>query len=117
MIDMRGDEVAKKSPYESGELTDSIFLILLVTLKPIHGYKIMQIIQTMTLGKVNIGPATMYTTLKKLSNAGWITGTSEDDSKILYQVTGEGKKILFENFDRRKKIMESAENYLKEEEN
>ena len=107
--------MAKKSPYESGELTDSIFLILLATLKPVHGYKIMKMIQEMTQGDVDIGPATMYTTLRKLSDVKWIEGTGESDSKLLYQITDEGKKILRDNFMRRKKIMHIAENYFIEE--
>lgn len=107
--------MAKKSPYESGELTDSIFLILLATLKPVHGYKIMKMIQEMTQGDVDIGPATMYTTLRKLSDVEWIEGIGESDSKLLYQITDEGKKILRDNFMRRKKIMQIAENYFTEE--
>lgn len=104
--------MAKKSPYESGELTDSIFLILLACLKPIHGYKLMQIIQEMTNGIMEIGPATMYTTLKKLSAAGWIVTISEEENKILYQVTKEGNKVLQEDLNRRKKLMEIAEHYF-----
>jgi DNA-binding PadR family transcriptional regulator len=107
--------VAKVSPYESGELTDSIFLILLTTLKPIHGYRIMQVIQDMTAGAVATGPATMYTTLKKLSNAGWIAETKEDDSKILYQITRKGKEILLEDFNRRKLLFEIASDRLQKE--
>ena len=64
--------MAKRSPYETGELSDSIFLILLATLEPVHGYRIMQRIKESTQGTVEIGPATMYTTLKKLKGAGWI---------------------------------------------
>ncbi len=104
--------MARTSPYESGELTDSIFLILLATLEPIHGYKIMQVIQDMTLGSVEIGPATMYTTLKKLNQARWIMEISGDDSKILYQVTEEGRNILRENFNRRKQIIDIADQHF-----
>jgi DNA-binding PadR family transcriptional regulator len=107
--------MAKKSPYKSGELTDSIFLILLATLEPIHGYGIMRIIQDMTAGDVEIGPATMYTTLRKLCDAGWIAGQPETDSKIVYHVTNEGKEVLREDFNRRKKIIEIAENRLMKE--
>ncbi len=103
--------MAKISPYESGVLTDSIFLILLTTLEPIHGYKIMQNVQEMTGGEVEIGPATMYTTLKKLCQAGWIAESREEEStetKILYRITGEGKEILYRNYENRKKIVELA---------
>lgn len=104
--------MAKASPYETGELTDSIFLILLATLKPIHGYRIMQQIMDMTDGKVEIGPATMYTTLKKLKGAGWILDIGEEDAKILYEVTEEGRKILKRNFDYRKNLITIAEKVL-----
>ena len=104
--------MAKKSPYESGELTDSIFLILLATLAPVHGYRIMQLIQEMTGGSVEIGPATMYTTLRKLSESGWIAAQNEVDSKILYQITDTGRMLLLENFNRRKKIMEITQHYF-----
>lgn len=104
--------MARTSPYESGELTDSIFLILLATMDPIHGYRIMQVIQDMTVGSVEIGPATMYTTLKKLKQAGWIAEISEEDSKILYQITEQGSRILRENFNRRVSIVEIAKKHL-----
>ncbi|SHI66838.1 PadR family transcriptional regulator [Lutispora thermophila] len=104
--------MAKISPYETGELTDSIFLILLATLKPIHGYRIMQEVMDMTDGIIVIGPATMYTTLKKLKDAGWIMDVGEEDSKIIYEITEEGRKILKNNFDYRKNLISIAEKWL-----
>lgn len=104
--------MAKTSPFESGELTDSIFLILLATLKPAHGYKIMQDVLDMTHNIVDIGPATMYTTLKKLNQAGWISETNEDATKILYSITDAGKKILMENYEYRKKIVQITEKQI-----
>lgn len=101
--------MSKISPYESGELTDSIFLILLAMLKPVHGYKIMQSIQKMTEGEVVIGPATMYTTLRKMKEAGWINETNTEDMKILYLITSKGKEILKGDYTRRKKIIKLAE--------
>ena len=85
--------MAKRSPYETGELSDSIFLILLATLEPVHGYRIMQGIKESTQGTVEIGPATMYTTLKKLKGVGWIAEIAdavegpEGESRIRYAAT------------------------------
>ena len=106
--------MAKTSPYESGELTDSIFLILLTTLKPIHGYAIMQRLEELTEGDVVIGPATMYTTLKKLREVQWIHASGEDDSKIEYQITKEGLEILQRDFARRQKLVALAKKELEE---
>ena len=104
--------MAKLSPYETGELTDSIFFILLATTVPIHGYGIMKAVQEATEQSIDIGPATMYTTLKKLNHVEWITDVGEEDSKILYKITDVGQKILNENFERRKKIVGFAEKLM-----
>lgn len=103
--------MAKKSPYETGELSDSVFLILLATLEPVHGYRIMQGVEESTDGAVKIGPATMYTTLKKLKAAGWIV---EDESRILYAATDEGRAVLERDFVRRKRLVAFAEAQLGE---
>lgn len=110
--------MAKRSPYETGELSDSIFLILLATLEPVHGYRIMQSIKESTQGAVEIGPATMYTTLKKLKGAGWIVETAdvsegfERESRILYTATEEGRAVLRHDFERRRQLMALAEKLL-----
>ena len=104
--------MAKLSPYETGELTDSIFFILLATRAPIHGYKIMKVVQAATDQSIEIGPATMYTTLKKLSKVGWILEAGEEDAKILYKITPTGEKILYENFERRRRIVSFAEKMI-----
>ncbi|MBR0575086.1 helix-turn-helix transcriptional regulator [Proteiniclasticum sp. BAD-10] len=104
--------MAKTSPYETGELTDSIFLILLATMEPIHGYKIMQKIQEMTQGAQNIGPATMYTTLRKLKEAAWIEEQAEEEAKIVYQLTLEGRRILEKNVVQRRQLLKLAETYM-----
>ena len=86
--------MAKRSPYETGELSDSIFLILLATFEPVHGYRIMHDIESSTHGAVKVGPATMYTTLKKLKATGWIVEIAEEGGRILYAATDEGRAVL-----------------------
>ena len=72
----------------------------------------MKVVQEATEQSIDIGPATMYTTLKKLNKTGWITDVGEEDSKILYKITDVGQKILNENFERRKKIVGFAEKLM-----
>ncbi len=107
--------MAKASPYETGILTDSIFLILVATLEPIHGYRLMQKIQEITQGTIEVGPATMYTTLKKLKEAGWIEETHTDDSKILYRISPAGQQVAADNYQSRKKMVEIVERILPQE--
>ena len=100
--------MAKRSPYETGELSDSIFLILLATLEPAHGYRIMQGIRESTQGTVEIGPATMYTTLKKLKGAGWIAELAD----AAEGPEGEGRAVLRRDFERRRRLLALAEGLL-----
>lgn len=56
--------MARKDSIEIGELTDSAFYILASVIEEKHGYLIMKVIEKFTNGEVNIGPASLYTTLK-----------------------------------------------------
>ena len=51
---------------ETEQLTDSMFYILTALTKPRHGYAIMNLIEETTDGTISIGPASMYTIIKKL---------------------------------------------------
>ena len=106
--------MAKLSPYETGELTDSIFFILLSLLEPTHGYLIMQKVNTLTNGQVIIGPATMYTTLGKMVNVAWIEEHTIDSAKKEYRITEKGRKILLANYKVRKQLLSVAETILGE---
>lgn len=106
--------MAKISPYESEELTDSIFLILLAMKNPIHGYGLMQKIEELTAGNISIGPATMYTTIKKMKAVNWISETENSDSKIVYRMTEKGLQVLMKDYKRRKSIVDLAEKEVEE---
>ena len=103
-----------KNSFESGELTDNIFYILLSLVKPRHGYRIMQFINDETKGEFIIGPATMYTTLKKLQEYELIEEVKSEDNKKIYVATEKGILLIEENINRRKKLISLAENIMKE---
>ena len=111
-MDIGKERDGEAQPYETGELSDSIFLILLATFEPVHGYRIMHDIESSTRGAVKVGPATMYTTLKKLKAAGWIVEIAEEGGRILYAATDEGRKVLRRDFARRKRLVSVAEERL-----
>lgn len=100
--------MAKLSPYESGELTDSIFFIMLVLHNNIHGYQIMKKVKDITDSKIIIGPATMYTTLDKLVSVGWIEEREVDKSKKEYKITSKGREIFLKNYEKRKYLLNVA---------
>ena len=84
----------KQDYYQPGQLTDLAYLVLLALTKPCHGYLIMSKIEEITDGGVRMGPATLYTTLKKLTDTAFIRLMAEEDTKKIYGITSEGLTAL-----------------------
>lgn len=95
-------------------LTDSTYLILLALLKPKHGYVIMKQINELSQGTYEIGPATMYTILKKLTKNEMISLEETTDRKKIYQITAKGKAALEKDIQRRKHFFEIGEQIMGE---
>lgn len=97
------------------QITDTMFYIMAALTKPRHGYAIMNLIEETTEGKITIGPASMYTIIKKLLKQEWIYLYDDSDSRRkTYLLTEKGKQILAEEIQLRKSIVKLAENGLKE---
>ncbi|MGM0125101.1 hypothetical protein IGI37_002498 [Enterococcus sp. AZ194] len=95
-------------------LTDSTYLILLALLRPQHGYAIMKEVSELTKGTVEIGPASMYTILKKLQKNQYITLENTNDRKKVYTITESGKEVLKKDIQRRKLFFEAGQKLLVE---
>ena len=81
---------------------DSAYLIMLSLREPSHGYAIMQYADRMTSGAIKLGPATLYTTLKKLEKIKYICAVKSDDSRRkLYQLTEAGISVLIKEIEKR----------------
>ena len=97
------------------QITDTMFYIMAALTKPRHGYAIMNLIEETTKGKITIGPASMYTIIKKLLKQDWIYLYDDSDSRRkTYLLTEKGKQVLVEEIKLRKLIVQLAENGLKE---
>lgn len=94
-------------------LTDSMYFIMLALLKPQHGYAIMKEISQLTAGKVEIGPASMYTILKKLLKAQLIVLEESHERKKIYRLTPLGVETLKAEVVRREKLFRVGEIALK----
>lgn len=108
--------MARTDSLEMGELTDTAFYILLSLVEAKHGYLIMKSIETMTNNQFTIGPASMYTTIKKLLAAELITLLKEeenDDKRKTYIATDSGLELLRKEVQRRKEMIRHAEQILK----
>lgn len=100
--------MSRKKSLEDEQLTDANYFILLALTTPIHGYGIMQRIKEISDGMIEIGPASLYTSLKKLQDAELII-LVEDQEKKVYQITEKGNALLYKDYMRRKKIVSFSE--------
>jgi len=97
-----------------GALTEAVYYILLSMLEPIHGYAVMQNIEKLTNGRVNLGAGTLYGAINTLLEKQWISAvTSDKDSrKKEYIITNIGRKILQRELVRIEELLINGKNKL-----
>lgn len=106
--------MARKDSINIGELTDAAFYILSSVVEEKHGYLIMKTIENLTDGKFTIGPASLYTTLKKLLAADLVgLNCKSDENKKVYKITDKGREMLLKEIERKRMMIKFAENFLK----
>jgi DNA-binding PadR family transcriptional regulator len=108
-----------KDMKKRGPLTESTYYILLALQEPNHGYGMMQMIELITEGEVEIGPGTLYGALGKLEKQGAIqTATcpdSSDERRKCYVLTDEGHKLLADEYQRMKRVVAISDEWVKED--
>src|SRR5260221_7933850 len=74
---------------ELGPFADAGLLILAsLAAGPKHGYAMLEDIEEMA--GVRMGPGTLYTTLARLQQRGWIEALPAEDTRRPYRLTGAG---------------------------
>jgi DNA-binding PadR family transcriptional regulator len=62
---------------------------------PRHGYGLMQDVEELSAGQLQIGPGTLYTAIKRLRASGLISETDADaDRRRCYKLTRKGKTAV-----------------------
>lgn len=108
------ENMPRKDFIDIGELPDAAFYILSSVIEEKHGYLIMKTIEEFTSNEVIIGPASLYTTLKKLLSAKLIElKAEEEDNKKIYKITSLGRDMLLKEIERKKRMVNFAEKFLK----
>ncbi|MGL5084564.1 MAG: PadR family transcriptional regulator [Clostridium sp.] len=93
---------SEKMAFGENQLTDSGYYILLSLLEPRHGYGMMKYIEELTEGEFTIGPATLYTNIKKMQKSEFIVLAFEsEDRKKVYKLTDLGNEIILDEINRR----------------
>lgn len=77
-------------------LTEAVFYILLSLDAPLHGYGIMQNVESLSGGRVRLAAGTLYGALATLTERGWIVslGDESEGRKKEYQITPEGREAV-----------------------
>ncbi len=81
-------------------LTETTCYILLALAEPMHGYALMQKVETLSEGTVNIGPGTLYTAFATLEKEQLIVKVAEADRRKSYALTPKGRQVLREHIRR-----------------
>ena len=81
-------------------LSESTYYIMLSLVEPLHGYGVMQKVETISEGKVTIGPGTLYGAFSTLEKEGLIQMVKEEERRKSYALTSKGKLVLAEQVQR-----------------
>jgi DNA-binding PadR family transcriptional regulator len=98
-------------------LTRVVFHMLLALADgPRHGYAIMKDVEGQTDGALKIGAGTLYGTLQRLTEAGWVAdseapmaaATLRDERRRFYRLTPDGRKALGAEVSRLEELVRLA---------
>ena len=81
-------------------LSEATYYVLAALDEPLHGYALMQKVETMSEGQVVIGPGTLYGAFAALEKQALIEKVSEQDRRKTYGLTHKGRLVLAEQVRR-----------------
>lgn len=82
-------------------LTESMFYVLMAFMQgPMCGIEIVEFIERRTNGRIQMGPATLYTILGKFEKEKYIKEIQVDGRKRTYQITNLGQNAYKEELAR-----------------
>ena len=97
-------------------LTPAVLHILLaLSIKERHGYGIMKQVESDSKGKVNMGPGTLYGSIRRMIDAGLICESNnkidpelDDERRVYYEITGLGQRVLAAELQRYREVVAVA---------
>ena len=97
-------------------LTPAVLHILLaLSTRERHGYGIMKQVESDSQGKVNMGPGTLYGSIRRMIEAGLISESDkeidpemDDERRVYYKITGLGQKALAAELQRYRQVVTVA---------
>jgi DNA-binding PadR family transcriptional regulator len=81
-------------------LSEATYYILLAVVEPLHGYGVMQKVESISNGTVSIGPGTLYGAFTTLEKEKLIVMVKEEERRKSYMLTPRGREVLREQISR-----------------
>lgn len=75
-------------------LTEATYYIMLALVEPLHGYGVMQKVETLSEGTVKLGPGTLYGVLTVLEKDRLIVKVREEERRKVFTLTPDGRQVL-----------------------
>lgn len=108
-IDCDGDAMARE---QLKILTEPMYYILLTLTAPRHGYGIMQEIDRLTEGRVQVGAGTLYNLLSRFEEEGFIIKISEENRRKTYVITDKGLSLLEGEYKRLRQLVADGKEFI-----
>ncbi len=93
-------------------LTEQMYYTLLALTEESCGVDIARRAGEISQNRIQIGPGTLYALLEKFKVSGMIAETAMEGRKRYYKITPYGRKVLKEEYERLKKLVEEGMPYV-----
>lgn len=100
---------------ENIALTEAVYYILLSLYTPLHGYGIMQNVETLSAGRVKLAAGTLYGALNTMLEKDWIEALPGEKSsrKKEYQITDLGREIAATELIRLEELLNNGKQIIR----
>ncbi len=96
-------------------LTEPMYYILLALMEECCGVDIMDKVLELSIGRVKVGPGTLYAMLSKFEENGIIKRTKEEGRKKWYHIMDSGLYMLMQEYERLQTMVEDGRRYFLKE--
>lgn len=86
-------------------MSETAYYILLSLVEARHGYGIMQHVEQLTAGRLQLGPGTLYGTLARMEKDGIIQVAAEEHRRKVYAITDAGRELLRAELERLRELV------------